>query len=73
MARTDIFGITPKIGDTIVFNPPNYKGLSISTCVGLTDGGSPKVNNIIRKSTYSVDIEIKYKGFYIVKTDFLVR
>ena len=44
--KKDIFNKTPKIGDTIVFNPPKYKGVMSSIIVGFSKAGLPMVNHI---------------------------
>jgi len=41
--QLDLFRREPEIGDTIVFNPPGYKGLSWGRCVGFSKAGLPKI------------------------------
>lgn len=67
--RKDILGVVPQIGDTIVFNPPHYKGLVYGTCVGFSKVGLPLVDVHNPKQTY---IGNKTDGFYSPKTGFTV-
>lgn len=60
--KKDIFGIEPKIGDIIVFNPPKYKGLVYGKCIGFTKVGLP----IIEHTSFIGSKES-------IKTDFLVH
>ncbi len=69
--REDILGNIPAIGDIIVFNPPAYKGIIHSTCIGFTKVGLPMINNISR-DLFKVKYEIDNKGFYVPKTGFVV-
>lgn len=39
--RKDVLGKIPQIGDTIVYNPPHYKGLEFFICKGFTKVGLP--------------------------------
>jgi signal peptidase I len=43
--RKDMFGVIPEIGDTIVFNPPYYKGLVSSKVIGFAKSGLPEVES----------------------------
>lgn len=43
--KKDIFNITPKVGDIIVYNPPKYKGVVYGKCVGFTKVGLPLCDN----------------------------
>lgn len=70
--RTDIFGVTPDIGDLIVYNPPVYKGLVIGTCVGFTSVGLPKLK--IDRDVYSFYLGQSDKNdYYTPKTGFVVK
>ena len=39
--REDMMGRTPEIGDSIVYNPPNYKGIYLRICKGFAKSGLP--------------------------------
>lgn len=41
--RLDEFGVEPKVGDLIAFNPAKYKGLVTGTCRGFSESGLPEV------------------------------
>ena len=41
--KKDIFGNIPNIGDTIIFNPPKYKGLLYGELIKFTNAGCPGV------------------------------
>lgn len=62
--RKDIMGREPKIGDTIAFNPPRYKGLLWGKCVKFTSVGLP----ILKMDEDDDDYFITPKtGFAIIK------
>lgn len=42
--RKDITGNTPQIGDTIVFNPPAYKGLVFGEILSFSKVGLPEID-----------------------------
>ena len=42
--RKDILGNIPKIGDTIAFNKPSYKGLSHGIVLSFSKAGLPEMN-----------------------------
>lgn len=64
--RKDILGQTPEIGDTIIFNPPRYKGLVHGTCIGFKQGsGLPMVTDLSSMhhywdSTVIDGLEVRY-------------
>ena len=66
--KKDIFGITPKIGDTIIWNPPYYKGLAWGPCVGFSRSGLPK----IQFDLYYLGVKNK-DGNVTPKTGFVVK
>jgi len=68
--QTDIFGVTPKIGDTIVYNPPKYKGLVVAKCMGFTKSGLPE---LAFDDKYSYHGQRNGNGFYTPKTGFLIH
>lgn len=70
--KKDLLSNIPKIGDLVVFNPPRYKGLTIGTIQSFTSSGLPEV--IIKEgfSECSMYWEIRKKGVYSIKTDFLI-
>jgi len=72
--KTDIFGNEPEVGDTIVFNPPKYKGLISGTCLGFTATGAPKVNLDVEsnKLHYTAFANYITNGYYVPKTEFVV-
>lgn len=39
--RKDILGREPIVGDTIVYNPPSYKGIESALVVGFAKSGLP--------------------------------
>lgn len=71
--RTDIFYITPEIGDTIIFNPPKYKGLVYGECIGFSEAGLPKVTNIKPYVSSNLEYGIDKNGYYTPKTEFVVK
>lgn len=71
--KKDIFGKEPNIGDILIFNPPKYKGLVYGTCVGFGNTGLPKVFYISAPIDNYVDGKIKKDGFYLIRTDFVVK
>lgn len=66
---TDIFGKTPKIGDTIVFNPPHYKGLVYGECKALSKVGNPRVEILSDYKGFKLDDE---DGLYAPRTKFVI-
>lgn len=68
--KTDIFDKTPKVGDRIVFNPPKYKGLMHSKIVGFGRTGLPRV--VENPESGRMWFEWNKKGYYTVKTDFVI-
>ena len=72
MIQKDIFDNTPEVGDIIVFNPPKYKGITYGTCIGFTSAGCPKVNDL-KWANYFLQLEVTNKGFYSVKTGFVIK
>lgn len=64
---TDIFGVEPKIGDLIVYNPPRWKGLIVGKCVGFSKFGLPELD----VNGQFAGIPNK-KGFHTPKTGFVV-
>ena len=78
MTKKDIFGIEPKVGDILIFNPPKYKGLLYGTCIGFTDAGCPKVNKINGDElnngyTFLLSIDKANSVYYSIKTDFCIK
>lgn len=67
--RKDLFGVTPKIGDIIVFNPVRYKGLVYGPCKGFMSSGLPKVDI---SDTVMAGLKTE-EGFYTPKTGFVVK
>lgn len=53
--RKDFMGVTPEIGDVIIYNPPYYKGLIKAKVTGFSKVGLPitdyKVNNFNKNPT----------------------
>lgn len=72
MIQDDIFGRSPMFGDTIIFNPPYYKGLLHGKCIGFTKSGLPMLIDIQNCSS-RIDWEIKKKGYYSPKTGFIIK
>lgn len=72
MIQKDIFGREPKVGDTIVFNPPYYKGILFGTCTGFTKSGLPMLVDIANCSS-RISWEIRQKGYYSPKTGFTIK
>ena len=70
--KTDIFNNVPKVGDIIVYNPPKYKGLVYGTCIGFTEAGCPKLDNLNKIHYYDKNEYIR-KGFLSVKSDFVIK
>ena len=68
--RKDIFGNVPQIGDTIVFNPPSYKGLVWGKCSGYTNCGLPKITS--KTNISSINHKIEMDGYYAPRTEFVV-
>jgi hypothetical protein len=71
--RKDIFGEIPKIGDTIIFNPPKYKGLVYGICDGFVQSGLPKVVDVEPYVPYNIQYDIRDNGYYTPKTGFVVK
>jgi hypothetical protein len=72
--RQDMFGVTPVIGDIIVFNPPKNKGLISGVCVGFSEAGLPKLNfDPDTRIKHTVYFDITVKGFYTPKTGFVIH
>lgn len=70
--RKDIFGNTPKVGDTIIYNPVGYKGLIYGKCVGFTKSGLPLVKTD-DPSMEDVLASTHSKGYPSVKTGFAIK
>ena len=71
--KKDIFGDIPNIGDTIIFNPPKYKGLLYGELIKFTDAGCPGVLVEEYKDNNSIRLETIRKGFYSVKDQFVIK
>ena len=56
--KCDMLGNFPKIGDTIAFNPPKFKGLITGKIIGFTSTGSPKLQ--ISKEHAETNWKLKY-------------
>ncbi len=72
--RKDILGNIPKIGDTIAFNKPSYKGLSHGIVLSFSKAGLPEMNvdHIDSIKRYAKTIDNKYSpktGFIIAKAN----
>jgi signal peptidase I len=72
--KTDIFDKEPKIGDRIVFNPPDYKGLVYGVCIGFSKAGLPKVKveNISSFGFWALKNYMEKQGYYTPKTEFVI-
>ena len=71
--RKDILGNIPEVGNTIVFNPPKYKGLVYGECIGFTTGGLPKVKLSDEISwNYYMESEMNTRGCYAPRTGFII-
>lgn len=70
--KKDIFGNIPELGSIIIFNPPKYKGLSHGVCTGFTLSGCLKLEAIVN-GTYHTKYDIDTKGYYILRTDFVIK
>lgn len=77
--REDMMGKTPQIGDTIIYNPPRYKGLEKMICVGFAKSGLPILVKppVYANTKYSLEeLASKYAGctpktgFVIVKREY---
>lgn len=68
--QTDIFGKTLQIGDTIIFNPPKYKGVMHAKCIGFTKAGLPIVD-----TTFPCAANILFNGIPAasLKTSFAIK
>ena len=72
--KTDLFGNIPKVGDIIVFNPPRYKGVAVGKIVGFGKTGFPQLVEIKEENSNSwMYWEITDKGYYTVKTNFVIK
>ena len=71
--QKDILGNIPEIGDLIIFNPPEYKGISIFECIGFKQpSGLPMIIQYKDNwMSYSMKKDIKDKGYYTPKTGFV--
>lgn len=70
--QTDIFGITPEVGDIIIYNSPKYKGLVVGKCVGFSTSGLPELD--IDKNIYGGYLgQRNNSGYYTPKTGFVVH
>lgn len=45
--RKDIMGVTPEIGDIIIYNPPRYKGLIKAKVTGFSKAGLPITDYLV--------------------------
>lgn len=71
--KTDIFGKTSVIGDTIVFTAPRYKSLEHGKIVGFSKAGCPILKDEHLNNRYdAMHFEFLKKGSYTVKTDFVI-
>lgn len=72
--KKDILGNTPKVGDTIAFNPTGYKGLETGVVTGFTKSGSPEVKpeRVYRNGTDSDYGKLNKNGMYTPKTGFVI-
>lgn len=68
--QVDIFGITPELDDTIVYNPPFYKGLVHGKCVGFTKAGLPEIEFEDKDKFYGGLPNAN--GYHTPKTGFVV-
>ncbi len=66
--QNDIFGEIPCVGDTIVFNPPQFKGLVYGRCMGFSKAGLPLVK-VVGDCAGSKTKE----GYSTPKTGFVIR
>lgn len=79
--RTDIFYVTPEIGDIIIFNPARYKGLVYGTCIGFSEAGLPLVTNLYEEPELKLSDSYcsnNFSGYrrnnaYTPKTGFVVK
>lgn len=62
MIKKDVFGIEPKVGDTIIFNPAYYKGILFGICTSISKNGVPTVEVL----------NDQYK-FHQVRTNFAIK
>lgn len=70
--RKDIVNQTPEIGDTIIFNPPKYKGMVVGECIGFSNTGLPKIKcNLDDCSWGNMRWEMEHNGCYTPKTGFV--
>ena len=51
--KKDFFNNTPIIGDTVIYNPPYYKGLSSGEITGFTKAGLPTID--LHQSNFMID------------------
>ena len=68
--KNDIFGVTPEIGDIIVYNPAKHKGLIFGKCVGFSKHGLPEIDIDDYESNYG---QRNSSGNYTPKTGFVVK
>ena len=67
--RKDILGNIPKIGDTIVFNPPAYKGLVFGEVLSFSGVGLPEIDG---KNNDRLYYGRNRYGRYAPKTGFVI-
>ena len=70
--KKDILGNTPKVGDTIVFNPTGYKGLMSGVVAGFAKSGMPEVKPERVYDNNSDYGKLNKNGMYTPKTGFVV-
>lgn len=68
--RKGLCGNTPRIGDTIAFNPPKYKGLMLAVIESFSDSGLPRVKLPGTVSRYNFGLNSD--GTYSPKTGFVL-
>lgn len=61
-----MFGREPLIGDTIVYNPPHYKGIVSAVVKGFSNSGLPIVDELNRYSVTNYKENTPKTGFAIV-------
>ena len=71
MIKKDIRGIEPVIGSSISFNPPYFKGLVTAEVVGFTKSGSILIGKCT-PSNSAIEREVRFKGHYTLRTNFVV-
>lgn len=70
--RNDILGRRPEIGDTIVFNPPHYKGLVYGICVGFKKGSGLPIIGDLSENYFGTDEDEAGNEYYTPKTGFVI-